>query len=150
MQATNAMEEFQRDFTYRTAMGSGGLILSATMTDRYHDLDIEVTVDPDSMTITAARAEFKRSPTEFCPGVTRRMERLVGMTIGRGMNRRLLDLFGGSEGCGNIRTILSGLLPLALNVSAARGISDEAEMLATIQRRLSGTCAGYPAGDGEG
>ncbi len=150
MQATNAMEEFQRDFTYRTGMGAEGLVLSATMTDRYHDLRIEVTVDPDNMTITAARAEFKRSPTNFCHDVTRGMERLVGMTIGRGMNRRLLDLFGGGEGCGNVRTILSGLLPLALNVGAARGIRDEADMLATIQRRLSGTCAGYPAEDNRG
>ena len=145
MQALNAMEEFQRDFTYRASLDGKDLRLTATMLDRFHDLAIEVTVDIETMKVTAASAEFRRSPSAICPEVASGMERLAGTVIGKGMNRRLLELFGGSDGCGNIRTILSGLLPLALNVSAARGIRDEAEMLGTIRDRLRGTCAGYPS-----
>lgn len=144
------MENFQRDFCYRTAMAGDGLHLTATMQDRFHDLCIRVVVEPESMTITSAGADFRRSPTELCHQVAAGMERLVGMTIGRGMNRRLLELFGGGDGCGNIRTILGGLLPLALNVRAARGITDEEEMLDTIRRKLEGSCAGYPPADAKG
>jgi len=139
------MEEFQRDFTYRTSVSEEGVVLTATMTDRFHDLRIRVVVDLETMTVTAATAEFRRSPTTFCPGVTAGMEKLAGTVIGKGMNRRLLELFGGSDGCGNIRTILGGLLPLALNVRAARGIEDEGEMLDTISSKLEGSCAGYPS-----
>lgn len=143
------MEEFQRDFTYRAFLQSDGLHLTATMQDRFHELAIEVIVDLDSMKVTAARGEFSRSPSTFCPRVTDALAGLVGMRVGKGINRRLLELFGGSEGCGNIRTILSGLLPLALNVSAARGIENEEELLDTISRKLEGSCAGYPRSGAE-
>ena len=146
MQALNAMEEFQRDFTYRASLDGKDLRLTATMLDRFHDLAIVVTVDIETMKVTAATAEFRRSPSEFCPEVVAAMGKLVGTTVGRGMNRRLLELFGGSDGCGNIRTILSGLLPLALNVRAARGIEDEDEVQDSISRKLAGSCAGYPKG----
>ena len=71
------------------------------------------------------------------------MERMVGFTIGRGLNRKLQETFGGGEGCGNLRLMLLGLLPLAMNVKAAAGIADEQEMLAAIRERLTGSCAGY-------
>ncbi len=138
------MEEFRRDVAYRTSLRGDDLLLSATMTDRFHDLAIEVTVDIETMTVTAAAATFRRSPSAFCPEATPSMDKLVGTTIGRGLNRRLVELFGGSTGCGNIRTILAGLLPLALNVGAARGIGDEKELLDSISRKLAGSCAGYP------
>jgi hypothetical protein len=60
------------------------------------------------------------------------------------MTRRLFELFGGSEGCGNIRTMLMGLLPLALNAKAAAGIRDHNEMLEKMRRELTGSCIGYP------
>lgn len=141
------MEEFRRDFTYKALLRDDGLLLSAVMQDRFHDLRLEVIVDIDTMTITAATAQFNKSPSGECPVVTAAIDRLAGTVIGRGMNRRLLELFGGADGCGNIRTILSGLLPLALNVRAARGVSDEQELLDTIRNQLAGSCAGYPATD---
>jgi hypothetical protein len=138
------MEQFQRDLTYRTSLAEDGLHLTATMRDRFHDLEMEVLVDLETMMITRATAEFRRSPAQLCPTVTQGMEKLVGTVIGKGMNRRLMELFGHKEGCGNIRTILNGLLPLAINVRAARGIEDEGEMLEAISSKLAGSCAGYP------
>jgi hypothetical protein len=138
------MEQFQREFTHRASLRDDGLHLTATMEDRFHDLELEVVVDPETMAVTSALATFRRSPSPFCQRVTTTMAGLTGMTIGKGMNRRLQELFGGGNGCGNIRTILGGLLPLALNVRAARGIEDEAELLDTISRKLEGSCAGYP------
>jgi hypothetical protein len=141
------MEQFQRDLTYRVSLAEDGLHLTATMLDRFHDLALEVLVDLETMAITGATAEFRRSPVQLCPDVAATMGKLTGTVIGKGMNRRLLELFGGTAGCGNIRTILGGLLPLALNVRAARGIEDEEEMLAAISSTLAGSCAGYPRAD---
>jgi len=73
------------------------------------------------------------------------MSLLVGTVIGKGLNKRLIEIFGGGEGCGNIRTMLMGLLPLALNAKAADGIKDQTEMLEKISKQLSGTCIGYPS-----
>ncbi len=140
----NAMEDFQRDISYRCLKRDDGQIaLIATMRDRFHDVVTEIVVDGATLTITAARVEFHKSPTTDCRNVSARLERLVGYTIGKGLNRKLMEVLGGGGGCGNLRNLLLGLLPLALNVKASAGIMDEREMLDTIHEGLHGSCAGY-------
>ncbi len=144
MPSNNVFADFQRDIVYRIFPCEGGLALTATMKDVFHDIFIEVHVAPDSMRISSAMVNFLQHPTEYCPEIERAMAALVGTVIGKGMTRRLLELFGGSEGCGNIRTMLMGLLPLALNAKAAAGIADQNEMLEKMRKELTGTCIGYP------
>lgn len=144
MQPCNVFDDFRRDIAYRIFRRDGQIALTASLKDVFHDIQVDISVDPRTMIISGARVNFLRHPTEDCPGVARAMTRLEGTLIGKGMTRRLMDIFGGGEGCGNIRTMLMGLLPLALNAKAAEGISDQDEMLAKIKRELTGTCAGYP------
>ncbi|MDD2854145.1 MAG: DUF2889 domain-containing protein [Desulfuromonadaceae bacterium] len=94
----------------------------ATLNDRFHDVRIEVLVDYDSLMVGSAKVDFVRYPSSDCPGVTRRMKELEGFVIGRGLNRKLQEVFGGGEGCGNLRVMLQGVLPLAMNVKAAAGL----------------------------
>jgi hypothetical protein len=138
------MEDFQRDISYRARKRVDGQVsLSALLRDRFHDMEVEVVADLDTLTITAAGVDFRKSPTADCCNVAERLDGLVGFTIGKGLNRKLMEVLGGGEGCGNIRNLLLGLLPLAMNVRASAGIADEREMLDTIHERLRGTCAGY-------
>ena len=146
---SNVFDDFQRDISFRLFRRDGNIALTATMKDVFHDIFIEILVDPESMLIVAARLNFYRHPEESCPCVEKNIAQIVGTHIGKGMTRRLLEIFGGSEGCGNIRTMLLGLLPLALNSRAAQGIDDQDEMLAKIRSELTGTCAGYPSGPGK-
>lgn len=140
----NAMEDFQRDITYRLLKGElGSLALTATLRDCFHDIEMRIVVDSESLTITEASVDFRRSPTSDCRNVSKRLAGLVGIVIGKGLNRRLMEILGGGEGCGNLRNLLLGLLPLAMNVKASAGIMDEREMLDTIREKLAGTCAGY-------
>ncbi|MBC7962899.1 MAG: DUF2889 domain-containing protein, partial [Steroidobacteraceae bacterium] len=144
MAVLNAMEDFQRDISYHVLKRDDGLIgLSARLNDRYHDIRVEVLVDFETLAVTSAGVDFVRFPSRNCPNVAERMNDLVGFVIGRGLNRKLLEIFGGGEGCGNLRVLLLGLLPLAMNVKAAAGFSDEQEMLDSIRERLQGSCAGY-------
>jgi len=143
MAILNPMEDFKRDIGYHVQRNDDLIVLTAHLKDRFHDIRMEVLADFVSLKITAARVNFARHPTEDCPSVAWRMEQLVGFTIGRGLNRKLQDTFGGGEGCGNLRVMLLGLLPLAMNVKAAAGFTDEGEMLDSIRERLTGSCAGY-------
>lgn len=144
MPVVNAMDNFQREISYQVQRGDDGqIILTARLRDRFHDIRMEVLADFATLKISAARVNFVRHPSEDCPTVAVRMERLVGFTIGRGLNRMLQESFGGGEGCGNLRVMLQGLLPLALNVRAATGFTDEEEMLDAIKVKLAGSCAGY-------
>lgn len=144
MTQLNPMEDFQRDISYRLLKNDDGTAkLTATLRDRFHDIVAEVVVDVASLQVLSARADFHRSPTAECGNVSARMQGLVGFTIGRGLQRKLIDLLGGGEGCGNMRNLLMGLLPLAMNLAAAAGIATEEEMMDAIHEKLVGTCAGY-------
>lgn len=144
MMQSNGMEEFQRDISFRVQKKDNSTaLLSATMKDRYHDVLLEVVVEVATLKIVSARADFRRSPTPDCRNVSAKMQGLTGFTIGRGLQRKLAEVLGGAEGCGNMRTLLIGLLPLALNLGAAAGITEEQEMLDAIHEKLVGTCAGY-------
>src|SRR6185369_3243979 len=138
------MEDFRRDISYHVLKGDDGqIVLTGTLKDRFHDVRMELLVDFESLKINAARVNFLRHPSEDCPSAAWRMEQLVGFTIGKGLNRKLQEVFGGGEGCGNLKVMLLGLLPLAMNVKAADGFTDEEEMLDSIRERLTGSCAGY-------
>jgi len=141
----NFFEDFKRDISYRVFKVDEEIALTATMQDVFHDISVEIRVNPENMMIVSARADFLQHPTDFCAEIDRSMTELVGEVIGKGINRRLSEIFGGSKGCGNIRTMLMGLLPLALNAKAAAGAKDRRQMLEKIRKELTGTCIGYPS-----
>jgi hypothetical protein len=144
MRQLNSMEDFRRDISYRVLKRDDQTIaLSATLKDRFHDILVEVIVDGDTLTIISASADFRTSPTIDCQNVSMNLERLAGFSIGKGLTRKLTEVLGGNEGCGNMRNLMGGLLPLALNVRASAGITDEQKMLDNIHDHLRGTCAGY-------
>ena len=144
MAQLNAMEDFKRELSYHVKRDADDqIVLTSSLKDRFHDIRMEIVVDFESLKVGAARVDFFRHPSVDCPNVALRMERLVGFTIGKGLNRKLQETFGGGGGCGNLRVMLMGLLPLALNVKAAAGFTDEQDMLASIKERLTGSCAGY-------
>lgn len=144
MSQLNSMEDFKRSIDYRLLkLDATTARLTGTIQDRFHDVEVVVLVDIDSMTITDVTMAFRQSPTTDCNNVRNRIPELVGITIGPGMGRSLMKALGGTEGCGNVRTLLLGLLPLALNLKASAGINDERQMLDKIHQQLQGTCAGY-------
>lgn len=145
----NSMQDFRRDISYRCLKREDGtILLTGTISDRFHDIVAEIVVDGKNLDILSAGAEFRRSPTEDCRCISDRMQRLAGFTIGKGLNRKLTEVFAGGDGCGNMKNLLLGLLPLAMNVRASEGFSSDEEMLDAIHEGLRGACAGYanPAG----
>jgi len=144
MQTDNAFEDFKRDISYRIFRSPEGFALTATLKDIFHDIFLEIIVDTGNLRILSARVNFIKQPADYCHQIDKAMSQLVGTTIGKGINKKLAEIFGGGEGCGNIRTMLMGLLPLALNAKAANGIKDKHEMLNKISKELKGTCVGYP------
>ena len=141
----NPMNEFQRDISYRISNSDDGRIrLSATMRDRYHDIVLEVAVNGETLTIEGVATEFRKCPTIDCHHAAERLNRLTGIVIRKGLNKQIVEAMGGEEGCGNLRNLLLGLLPLAINVKAAAGFTDEQAMLDKMSEHMHGTCAGYP------
>ncbi len=150
MRKLNAMEDFQRDISYRVKVGEDDSItLKGSIADLYHDIEVTIVVDGENLEIRQSRVVFTKGPSPHCQKVEQRMEMLEGTVIGRGLTRKINAALGGCSGCGNLRTLLMGLLPLALNVKACMGIDDEQQMLDAIHHELQGTCAGYPVCDAD-
>ena len=144
MQQCNVMEDFQRTIIYGVRAGEDGcMTLRSLMQDRFHDIEVIVTVNLATLEIVDSRAEFRKAPTADCVNAGKRLQRLHGFVIGRGLSKKLAEAFGGPQGCGNLRTMLTGLLPLALNLQACAGLEEEQEVIDAIHRKLVGTCAGY-------
>lgn len=147
------MNGFRRNITLEIGRTEdNGIVVTGTMADRFHDISVECVVDPASLAIREIRADFHRAPTDNCRKAQSRLDLLVGFAVGKGLTRKLNETLGGGMGCGNLRLLLTGALPLAINAKAAEGIDDVGEMLDTIHEQLIGTCIGYsePSGTGSG
>ncbi|NLC70805.1 MAG: DUF2889 domain-containing protein [Desulfuromonadaceae bacterium] len=145
MRQTNVLDSFHRDISYHVSMaGNDSISLLGTLRDRYHDIEIEVLVDSASLKIVDIRSSFRSVPSPFCHDVEKRLQTLKGMQIAKGINRRVGEVLGGPAGCGNLRSLLMGLLPLAINTRAAAGLDDESRMLEAMHEQMKGTCAGFP------
>jgi len=145
MTTANPMQDFQRTLDYAVrAEEEGRATLTGRLRDRFHDIEIAIVVAIATLEILDCRVAFHRAPTAHCLDAARKGAQLHGFVIGRGLSRKLNETFGGPEGCGNLRVMLAGLLPLAINLRACAGLDDEEAALAAIHDQLLGTCAGYP------
>lgn len=139
------MGNFERSINYKISQPGGEqILLTATMRDVYHDILLEVKVRFEDLVITGLNVEFFRAPETLCVNASKRLQNMVGIKIGKGLTKAIMNCMGGSEGCVNLRHLLSGLLPLAMNVKAAAGEKDERVMLDNIRDALAGACSGYP------
>src|SRR4051812_32865944 len=109
----NSMQDFRRDISYRCLKREGGtILLTGSISDRFHEIVAQVVVDGETLKILSAGADFRRSPTADCRCISDRMKGLEGVVVGKGLNRKLTEVLGGGEGCGNMKNLLLGLLPL--------------------------------------
>jgi Protein of unknown function (DUF2889) len=140
----NLMSDFRRNIELSLVDTAGNATLvTCVMTDKFHDIVLEVTVDNESLVIKEIGLDFRKAPMENCMESGVRLDLLTGVSIGKGLTRRLFEALGGSSGCPNLRNMLLCALPLVLNVRGAEGFSGVTEMMEGLHEQLRGTCAGY-------
>ena len=66
--------------------------------EHVHNLTVCVTLD-DSFTIRDVNAVMEATPFQLCKQVPPRMKKIVGITIGKGWIKQVLELLGGTQGC---------------------------------------------------
>jgi hypothetical protein len=77
-----------------------------------HDMLLRVTLD-DGFHILAIEAVTDASPYRLCPEITPNFQRLVGLRIGPGFNRKVKELLGGVEGCTHLVELMGPLATTA-------------------------------------
>ncbi len=76
-----------------------------------HQMQLELRVALPALTITAAQVVFETHPHSHCPLIARDYEKLVGLSIARGFNHKVRDLFGGPRGCTHTNALLQAMAP---------------------------------------
>lgn len=78
-----------------------------------HDMRIRLALTPDELEITACEAAMDATPYKICPQTAPKMERLVGLKIGKGFLRSVALRVGGVEGCTHLRELMQPIATVA-------------------------------------
>jgi hypothetical protein len=76
-----------------------------------HQMQLELRVGYPALVITAARVEFATHPHTTCPLIAEAYGKLVGLSISRGFNAKVRELFARSQGCTHTNALLQAMAP---------------------------------------
>ena len=79
-----------------------------------HHMIVEMEVVFPTFVIERAYAKFHQHPHLACTDITDHYKKLEGMSIARGFNAKVKELFAGSRGCTHITALLSAMAPVAI------------------------------------
>ena len=79
-----------------------------------HHMVVELEVVYPSFLIEKASAKFEKHPHLTCTDITDKYKKLEGMSIARGFNAKVRELFGSSRGCTHIGALLAAMAPVAI------------------------------------
>ncbi len=84
---------------------TGNLMIEATLLDPYHLIRLNIQVEPHTKVIVVAKSEFENHPHSGCPMVAQKAKQLIGLKIGRGISKLILEKIGGNEGCVHLKEL---------------------------------------------
>ena len=79
-----------------------------------HHMIVELQIVYPTFLIEKASVEFKNHPHLGCTNITDHYKKLEGMSIARGFNAKVRELFGSSRGCTHIGALLAAMAPVAI------------------------------------
>lgn len=104
-----------------------------------HNMRVVLRVAIDTLTVTDAQVEFLTHPNAECPAITGHYRKLIGLSVARGFNRKVRDLFGGPKACTHTTALLQAMAPVVIQAMWSVRIDD---------RRRSGADP-FASGDGD-
>ncbi len=79
-----------------------------------HHMIVDLEIVYPTFLIEKASVEFKNHPHLSCTNITEHYKKLEGMSIARGFNAKVRELFGSSHGCTHIGALLAAMAPVAI------------------------------------
>ena len=76
-----------------------------------HRMEVELKVRLEDLVVVDARVGFETHPFETCPTIAASYRQLIGLSVARGFNRRVRELFGGPRGCTHTTALLQAMAP---------------------------------------
>jgi len=76
-----------------------------------HQMQLELRIALPELTIRDAQVVFETHPHSSCPKIANDYKKLIGLSIARGFNHKIRDLFGGPRGCTHTNALLQAMAP---------------------------------------
>ena len=108
-----------------------------------HHMQVALEISLPDREIVAVHTDFAAYPHPGCPGIIEHYDRLVGVSIARGFNNRIRELFGGPRGCSHTTALLQAMAPIAMQSSKS------IECIEAERRGEPNPIVVRPPGDGE-
>ena len=89
-----------------------------------HQMQLELRVALRGLEIREAKVVFETHPHSECPLIAVAYEKLVGVSIARGFNRKVRELFGGDRGCTHTNALLQAMAPAVVQATWSVSIHD--------------------------
>lgn len=80
----------------------------------FHHMTVEIEVTYPEMLIDSVAVDFRAHPETECPNIIPAFDQLVGVSVSRGFNKRLRELFGGPLGCTHVVALLNAMAPVVV------------------------------------
>ncbi|MDY6967988.1 MAG: DUF2889 domain-containing protein [Spirochaetota bacterium] len=110
------MSLFERNKNIKADLIDKGLLrFEVSMLDNVHNITAIFHVTFPSREIKHAEVDFKRAPyVDVCSLVSKRIEHVIGLKIGKGFNNKVIETLGGKDGCHHL---------IDLTIEMAKGLS---------------------------
>jgi hypothetical protein len=102
--------------------------------EHLHDITVRLVLDSDLL-VHAADAVMHATPFSICPGASRTLEPLVGLSIGAGWHKRIRELLGGAASCTHIVELLGPMATTAIHGLAPQRVATIGDPGNDSQRR---------------
>jgi len=79
-----------------------------------HHMAVALKVAIADLSIVDAQVEFRTHPNEACPSIVEHYGQLVGLSVARGFNRKVRELFGGPRACTHTTALLQAMAPVVV------------------------------------
>jgi len=81
-------------------------VVTSKLVDDIHEISTRTEVSVPDMTITDAKIKFVKYPLDVCPKIEEKAKKLIGLNLFKNYKWKSLFIFLGSNGCGNVLSIL--------------------------------------------
>lgn len=89
-----------------------------------HNMAIVLHVAIADLTITDVAVEFRTHPNAECPAIVDHYRKLIGLSVARGFNRQVRELFGGPKACTHTTALLQAMAPVVIQAMWSVRVDD--------------------------
>lgn len=132
------METYRRRIDIEVAVEGRVMRTRSRMEDEYHAMELELTVDLTTKTISGCTGKMEKHPYAVCPGATAALARAVGLEILPGVKKAYRQAVPKSAGCAHFTEIVDNTMDFLLQKIYWDGVGIDIDDRGQHESRLFG------------